>query len=76
MARYPDANVLVVTHVSPIKMLVRETLAAPLSSIYRMQLDTASVTTLDYLPDGSSTLRLFNDTSHLAALDARGGLRR
>jgi len=65
VAKHPDAAVLVVTHVSPIKMLVRAALDAPLAGIFHMHLDIASVSTLDYLGDGSATLRLFNDTSHL-----------
>ncbi|HZZ97706.1 MAG TPA: bifunctional RNase H/acid phosphatase [Jatrophihabitantaceae bacterium] len=65
IATFPDATVLVVTHVTPIKMLVRAALDAPVSSIYRMHLNTASVTTIDYLADGSSSLRLFNETSHV-----------
>ena len=48
-----------------IKMLVRAALDAPLAGIFHMHLDIASVSTLDYLGDGSATLRLFNDTSHL-----------
>jgi ribonuclease H / adenosylcobalamin/alpha-ribazole phosphatase len=66
VAEHRDAAVLVVTHVSPIKMLVRAALDAPLTGIFRMHLDIASVSTLDYLGDGSATLRLFNDTSHLS----------
>lgn len=65
VARHPDAAVLVVTHVSPIKLLVRAALDAPLTGIFHMHLDIASVSSLDYLGDGSATLRLFNDTSHL-----------
>jgi broad specificity phosphatase PhoE/ribonuclease HI len=65
VAEFPDATVLVVTHVTPIKMLVRAALDAPVSSIYRMHLNTASVSIVDYLADGSSALRLFNDISHV-----------
>ena len=65
VSNFPDAEVIVVTHVTPIKMLVRAALDAPVSSIYRMHLNTASVSTIDYLADGSSSLRLFNDTSHV-----------
>ncbi len=65
VAAHPDTTVVVVTHVSPIKTLVRTALDAPFAAIYRMHLDTASVSTLDYFADGASSLRLFNDTSHL-----------
>ena len=46
-------------------MLVRDALDAPLSSIYRMHLDTASVSIVDYLRRRGVSLRLFNDTAHL-----------
>jgi broad specificity phosphatase PhoE/ribonuclease HI len=65
IAADPDRTVIVVTHVSPIKTLVRVALDAPLASFYRMHLDTASVSTIDYFANGASSLRLFNDTSHL-----------
>ncbi len=65
VAKHPDAAVLVVAHVSPIKMLVRAAVDAPLTGIFHMHLDIASVSTVDYLGDGSATLRLFNDTAHL-----------
>lgn len=65
IGEYPDANVLVVTHVTPIKMLVRAALDAPPTAIFRMHLDTGSVSVVDYPADGSSSLRLFNDTAHL-----------
>jgi broad specificity phosphatase PhoE/ribonuclease HI len=66
VAAHPDATVLVVTHVTPIKMLVRAALDAPFQSVFHMHLDIASVSALDYLGDGSASLRLFNDTSHLS----------
>jgi broad specificity phosphatase PhoE/ribonuclease HI len=66
VAQYADQRVIVVTHVSPIKSLIRDVLQAPESSLYRMHLDTASVSIVDYFADGGASLRLFNDTSHLA----------
>lgn len=65
VAAHPDRTIVVVTHVSPIKTLVRAALDAPFPSLFRMHLDTASVSALDYFADGSPSLRLFNDTSHL-----------
>jgi ribonuclease H / adenosylcobalamin/alpha-ribazole phosphatase len=65
VAAHPHGEVVVVTHVSPIKILVRAALDAPFTSVYRMHLDTASVSTIDYLADGSASLRLFNDASHV-----------
>jgi hypothetical protein len=33
--------------------------------MFRMYLDTASVSALDYAADGAASLRLFNDTGHV-----------
>ena len=48
LARYAGRTVLVVTHVTPTKMLVRDVLGAPLSAIYRMELSPASVTEIHW----------------------------
>jgi probable phosphoglycerate mutase len=53
--------------VSPIKTLVRLALDAPPSSLFRIHLDTASVSAIDYFTDGTASLRLLNDVSHLDA---------
>lgn len=66
LAAHPEQSVVVVTHVTPIKILVRLALDAPPAALFRIHLDVASLSTLDYFGDGSSSLRLFNDTSHLA----------
>jgi ribonuclease H / adenosylcobalamin/alpha-ribazole phosphatase len=64
--RYPEQRVVVVTHVTPIKVLVRAVLDAPATSLHRMHLDTASVSRVDHWPGGAASVRLFNDTSHLS----------
>ncbi len=68
VAQHPGGTVVVVTHVTPIKLLVRHVLEAPLGVLYRLHLDTASVSVVDLVPDGTASLRLFNDTSHLRGL--------
>ncbi|WP_051943370.1 bifunctional RNase H/acid phosphatase [Streptacidiphilus rugosus] len=65
LARYAGRTVLVVSHVTPIKTLVRLALGAPAESLYRMELAAASVSAVQYYADGNASLRLFNDTSHL-----------
>ncbi len=70
LAAHPGQAVLVVTHVTPIKMIVRAALGAPLRSVYRMELSPASLTTVSWWSDGGASLRGFNDVAHLAALDA------
>jgi probable phosphoglycerate mutase len=66
IAAHPGAVVVVVTHVTPIKLLVRFALDAPPSAMFRLHLDTASVSIVDYFADGNSSVRLVNDTSHVS----------
>lgn len=65
VAAHPGEVVVVVSHVTPIKSLVRAVLDAPPVAFFRMHLDTASVSVIDYFADGGASLRVFNDTSHL-----------
>ena len=58
--RYPGARLLVVSHVTPIKLLVRRALEAPMSALYRMHLELASVTTIDWYADGPAVVRGLN----------------
>jgi broad specificity phosphatase PhoE/ribonuclease HI len=65
IAAHPESTVVVVTHVTPIKLLIRFALDAPPSAMFRLHLDTASVSIVDYYADGNSSVRLVNDTGHL-----------
>ncbi|MEU5213910.1 bifunctional RNase H/acid phosphatase [Streptomyces sp. NPDC020742] len=65
LARYAGRTVLLVTHVTPIKTLVRLALGAPPESLYRMELSAASLSALAYYADGNASLRLLNETAHL-----------
>ncbi len=67
MARYPRRTVLVVTHVTPIKHLVRLALGAPAKALFRMELDTASMSVVQWWEDGGASMRLFNGTEHLTS---------
>lgn len=62
---YRGRTVLLVTHVTPIKQLVRLALGAPPEALFRMELDAASLSAVSYYSDGNASLRLLNDTSHL-----------
>ncbi|MGA5164752.1 MULTISPECIES: bifunctional RNase H/acid phosphatase [Streptomyces] len=64
-ARHAGRTVLLVTHVTPIKTLVRLALGAPPESLFRMELSAASVSAVAYYRDGNASVRLLNDTSHL-----------
>ncbi|WP_375489240.1 bifunctional RNase H/acid phosphatase [uncultured Jatrophihabitans sp.] len=65
VAAHTDETVVVVTHVTPIKTLICFALDAPPQAMFRLHLDTASVSVIDYFADGASSVRLVNDTSHL-----------
>ncbi|MFI7066274.1 bifunctional RNase H/acid phosphatase [Kribbella sp. NPDC050124] len=60
LARYPGKTVVVVTHVTPIKLMVRSVLQAPMSSLFRMELRPATVTEIHWYADGLASLRSFN----------------
>ncbi|MFI6338078.1 histidine phosphatase family protein [Streptomyces sp. NPDC050535] len=64
-AAYAGRTVLLVTHVTPIKTLVRLAIGAPPESLFRMELSAASLSAVAYYADGNASLRVFNDTSHL-----------
>ncbi|WP_030617980.1 bifunctional RNase H/acid phosphatase [Streptomyces sclerotialus] len=64
-ARYAGKTVLLVTHVTPVKTLVRLALGAPPEALFRMELSAASLSAIAYYADGNASLRLLNDTSHL-----------
>lgn len=57
-------NVLVVSHVTPIKMLLRIALDAGPGILYRLHLDLASLSIAEFYPDGASAVRLVNQTFH------------
>jgi ribonuclease H / adenosylcobalamin/alpha-ribazole phosphatase len=59
-------TVLIVSHVTPIKTLVAAALLAPPPALFRMHLDVAALSEIDWYADGPAVLRSFNDTSHLA----------
>ena len=60
IATYPGKTVLAVTHVTPIKVLVKLALDAPLDAVFRMELAPASVTVISWYPDGQASMRMFN----------------
>jgi ribonuclease H / adenosylcobalamin/alpha-ribazole phosphatase len=61
----PGQTVLIVSHVTPIKMLVAAALLAPPPALSRMRLDLAALCEIDWYADGPAVLHSFNDTAHL-----------
>ncbi|MGI5214131.1 bifunctional RNase H/acid phosphatase [Plantactinospora sp. CA-290183] len=68
LATYPGETVVVVSHVSPLKIALRDALAAGDAFLHRLYLDPAGLSILDSWPDGGVAVRTVNDTAHLAAL--------
>lgn len=67
LAEYAAATVVVVSHVTPIKMLLRHALQSGPGLLYRLHLDLASLSIVDFYPDGGASVRLVNDTGHVSA---------
>jgi broad specificity phosphatase PhoE/ribonuclease HI len=60
LAEFAGRTVLVVSHVTPIKVLVARAIGAPLDSVHRMEMAPASVSVLSFFDDGRAVLRMFN----------------
>ncbi len=65
VAAHAGETIVVVSHVTPIKSLLRMGLDAGPSLLFRLHLDLASLSIVEWYPDGNATVRLANDTSHL-----------
>jgi broad specificity phosphatase PhoE len=61
---FPGATVVLVSHVTPIKLLLRTALDGGPGILYRLHLDLASLSEATFYPDGGASVRLVNDTSH------------
>ncbi|OFO17087.1 bifunctional RNase H/acid phosphatase [Corynebacterium sp. HMSC22B11] len=65
VAEYPGKTVLVVTHMMPIKSVLRRALGTG-GEIYRsLHLDVASLSVADFLPNGAGVVRLVNESHYL-----------
>jgi ribonuclease H / adenosylcobalamin/alpha-ribazole phosphatase len=65
VSAYAGKTVLVVAHVTPIKAMLRDALDAPPHALYRIHLDPASLSAVDWYAGGAGVVRLVNATSHL-----------
>jgi ribonuclease H / adenosylcobalamin/alpha-ribazole phosphatase len=65
IAKHGGATLVVVSHVTPIKTLLRMALDAGPSVLYRLHLDLISLSVIEFYPDGHASVRLVNDTCHL-----------
>lgn len=65
IAEHGAATVLVVSHVTPIKTVLRLALDAGEGILYRLHLDLASLSIAEFYADGASSVRLVNQTAYL-----------
>ena len=64
--RYAGRTAVVVSHTTPLKALLRLGLGAGPEVFFRLRLDLASLSIVEFYADGHASVRLVNDTSHLA----------
>ncbi len=69
LARAEPGRVVVVSHVTPMKTVLRHALLAPPQALRRMHLDVACLCEVDWYADGPAVVRTFNDTGHLTPRD-------
>lgn len=60
VAEHPGETLLLVSHVTPIKLLLRLALDVGPSLLYRLHLDLASLSIAEFYPDGGASVRLVN----------------
>jgi probable phosphoglycerate mutase len=65
LSRYEGRTVLVVSHVTPIKLFLAAGLGVGDEIVHRTFLDAACLSTITWSSDGRSSVRLVNDTAHL-----------
>jgi ribonuclease H / adenosylcobalamin/alpha-ribazole phosphatase len=63
---YPESTLVVVSHVSPLKILLRDALAAGDAFLHRLYLDPAGLSIVDMWADGGVAVRMVNETAHLS----------
>lgn len=66
IAKYGGKTLVLVSHVTPIKTLLRQALDVGPQFLFRMHLDLTGVSIAEFYPDGHASVKLVNDTSHLS----------
>ncbi|TFV66072.1 UNVERIFIED_ORG: bifunctional RNase H/acid phosphatase [Bacillus sp. AZ43] len=65
LERHAGGTVLVVSHVTPIKLLLAAALGTGDEVVHRVFLEAASLSSVAWSSDGRASVRLVNDTAHL-----------
>ena len=66
VARHRGKRIVVVSHITPIKTVLRTCLSAPQETMFKFHLDTASLSVIDYYEDGTTSVRTINNSEHPA----------
>lgn len=70
-ATYAGQTLVLVSHVGPIKVLLASALAVPISASFRIFLDPATISVVDWQANGHVLIRLVNSHAHLGWTNAR-----
>ena len=68
IAAHEHQRVLLVSHVTPIKVVVNTAIGAPLEAQFRMELKPCSISTVHWYPNGHASLFGFAESAHLRGL--------
>lgn len=60
LAEHAGKRIVIATHVTPIKLVVREAIDAPMTVLYTLEVAPASITTTSWWPDGNKNLSNFS----------------
>ena len=66
--RHAGKRVIIVAHVTPIKVMVAQALDADLTLLFKMELSPCSLTTLTWFPDGNASMFGFSEAAHLRGI--------
>jgi probable phosphoglycerate mutase len=65
LERHAGKRVIIVAHVTPIKVMVSQALETDLTLLFKMELSPCSLTTLAWFPDGNASMFGFSEAAHL-----------
>ena len=72
LAEQAGTTVLIVSHVTPMKILLLHALLAPPAAVRRMHLGVACLCEIDWYAGGTGLVRVMNDTAHLSPREMTG----
>lgn len=72
LEQFAGEQVLIVSHVTPIKIMTSTAIGAPLDALFKMELPPCSLSKLAWFPDGNSSMFSFAESGHLHGLVVHG----